>query len=285
VSDFLTFSRAHGLIIDELHAPGRVMRCGTTDKPRSKNGAWFWDGRRGWVSDWAAGGDLHWFDGGDKQIFTPEQKKAWAQKKRSLEAMQQTGWQQAAHKAALMLRDCELKEHNYLHSKGFPATNGFVDGEGRLLVPMRNVMTNAVQGLQTIAWIPEERRYIKKMMHGMRAREAVFKIGPQRPLETVFCEGYATALSIEAATRQMRLNTAVVACFSDGNMAAVAAMHKGRAYCIADNDASGAGQRAAEKAGLPYVMSETIGYDANDEHQKNNLMNVCKLIMKARKML
>lgn len=283
MTDFASFSRAHGLQINDLQPAGKVKRCGTVDKPRSKNGAYFWNGLQGWVSDWANGGELHWF-GGEKAEFTAEQKKAWAEKKRALEFTQEKGWREAAIKAEQMLRDCELKEHNYLHSKGFSLVSGFVDDAGRLLVPMRNAANNAVQGVQSIRWLPETRKYEKKMLYGMKAKEAVFRIGSQRPLETVYVEGYATALSVGAALRQMRLNAAVVACFSDSNMVTVAAMNKNRAYCFADNDESGAGQRAAEKTGLPFVMSDTVGFDANDQHKKHGLLSVCALLMKARSM-
>ena len=82
----------------------------------------------------------------------------------------------------------------------------------------------------------------------------------------------------------MRLSAAVLVCFSDSGMVNVAPMVKGRSYCFADHDKSGAGQRAAEKMGVPFVMSETEGFDANDEHAKRGLMAVCQLLMKVRRM-
>ena len=43
---FIDFARAHGVEInpDRLFASERIRRCGTVDKPRSTNGAYFWDG-------------------------------------------------------------------------------------------------------------------------------------------------------------------------------------------------------------------------------------------------
>ena len=96
MSDFYSFAMAHGLQIDKLYPADRVQRCGTADKPRGKNGAFFWDGFRGWVSDWAQGGELHWFDGGETRTFTEEQRKAWAQRKQALETRQESGWRNAA---------------------------------------------------------------------------------------------------------------------------------------------------------------------------------------------
>ena len=44
---FIAFARAHGVEIDasKLDDSGKLRRCGTTDHPRSKNGAYVWDGR------------------------------------------------------------------------------------------------------------------------------------------------------------------------------------------------------------------------------------------------
>lgn len=284
MNDFVSFASAHGLQIDKLYPADRVQRCSTVDKPRGKNGAFFWDGLRGWVSDWAQGGDLNWFDGGQKKAFTDEERQAWIQRKRAMETRQEQGWRNAALAASILLRACEPKEHNYLHSKGLPDTLGLVDADGALIVPMRHAITNELQGAQRIVWLPEERQYEKKMLPGMRAKGAVLRLGPTRAQETIFCEGYATGLSIELAVRQMRLSAAVMVSFSDSNMVNVAALVKGRAYCFADNDKSGAGLRAAEKTGLPFCMSETEGFDANDEHAKRGLMAVCQLLMKARRM-
>lgn len=284
MNDFQSFALAHGLQIDKLYPANRVQRCPTVDKPRSRNGAWFWDGARGWVSDWAQGGELHWFDGGQTKAFTDAERKAWAQRKQAAEVRQQHGWQNAAIAAKELVASCHPKEHNYLHAKGLPQVMGLVDPDGVLIVPMRHAITNELQGAQRIEWLPDERRYEKKMLPGMRAKGAVFRIGPNRAQETFLCEGYATGLSIELAARQMRLSASVLVCFSDGNMINVAPLVKGRAFCFADHDKSGAGQRAAEKTGLPYCMSETEGYDANDEHKKHGLMAVCQLLMKVRRM-
>ena len=284
MNDFQSFAMAHGLQIDKLCPVNRVQRCATLEKPRSRNGAWFWDGVRGWVSDWAQGGELHWFDGGEIKVFTEAERKAWAQRKRAAEARQQHGWENAAIAAKELVASCQPKDHNYLHSKGLGQLLGLVDPDGVLVVPMRHVITNELQGAQRIVWLPEERCYEKKMLPGMRAKAAVFRLGTNRAQETILCEGYATGLSIELAARQLRLSASVLVCFSDGNMAHVAPMVKGRAYCFADNDKSGAGLRAAEKTGLPFCMSDTEGFDANDEHHKRGLMAVCAKLMAVRRM-
>ncbi len=81
----------------------------------------------------------------------------------------------------------------------------------------------------------------------------------------------------------MRLNAAVLVCFSDSNMVLVAAqITKGRRYVFADHDKSGAGERAAQATGLPYCMSPVLGEDANDMHVRAGLLAVCGLLMRVR---
>ena len=72
---FLSFAEAHGLQINSLYPADRVQRCSTVDKPRSRNGAYFWDGERGWVSDWAQGGEINWFEGGKTRELTLEDRR------------------------------------------------------------------------------------------------------------------------------------------------------------------------------------------------------------------
>jgi len=52
---FIDFARGYGVEIDysKLYPSDRIKRCGTTEKPKSSNGAYFWDGERGWVMNWA----------------------------------------------------------------------------------------------------------------------------------------------------------------------------------------------------------------------------------------
>lgn len=279
---FLAFAEAHGLQINSLYPADRVQRCATVDKPRARNGAYFWDGERGWVSDWAQGGEINWFEGGKTRELTQEDRRAWAQRKQALEVRQEQGWRNAALAAAILVRATKPEEHNYLHYKGLGQVHGLVTEAGELVIPMRNFATNELQGAQIIKWLPDEMRYEKKMLPGMRAKGTVLRIGARTAFETIFCEGYATGLSIELAARQLCLSMAVLVCFSDSNMAHVASMFKGRAFCFADNDKSGAGQRAAEKAGFPYCMSPVVGEDANDLHVRAGLMSVCQQLMALR---
>lgn len=198
------------------------------------------------------------------------------------DARKQRGYRQAAAHAQRLIDSCSMKTHFYLNAKGLPDVLALVS-DTRLIVPMRELDTNCLQGVQTIAWLPAQRRWEKKMAPGMRARGAVLRLGNQRAEETFLCEGYATGLSIDMALRRLRLNASVLVCFSDANMAHVASLARGRRFVIADNDASRAGETAAKKTGLPYAMSERVGEDANDLHQRAGIVTLCKMLIDVRR--
>jgi putative DNA primase/helicase len=81
----------------------------------------------------------------------------------------------------------------------------------------------------------------------------------------IFCEGYATALSIRAVMQAMKVRYTLYVCFSAGNMKAVAGGIPG-GIVVADNDPNGVGEKAARDAQKPYWLSETPGEDFNDFH-------------------
>ncbi len=276
---FLDFAQSHGVLVPRLHVVDRVQRCPTVDHPKSKNGAWFWDGHRGYVFAWDGQAKAHWYDSPDAKPWTPAEKAQWQAKRTAAANAQQEAYARAAKKAQQMLADCELASHDYLTRKGFANTQGFVL-DGDLLIPMRNFETDQLQGLQVIRWLPNEMRFEKKMLPGMRAKGAVLRLAKTAP-ETIYVEGYATGLSVDAAARSVGLRLCVMVCFSAGNLVQVA--QQGKGFVFADNDASGAGQAAAIATGLPWCMGDTIGFDANDEHQKNGLLAVAKKLMEVRR--
>ena len=152
-----------------------------------------------------------------------------------------------------------------------------------MLIPMRNVVSNKLQGYQQIYWNAEEMKYEKKMLTGMRAKNAVFYIGGREADEAWLVEGFATGLSLHQALRSCGLKASVVVCFSASNLVAVADQIKGKRFIFADNDASETGQKAAESTGLPWTMADEVGMDANDLHVKKGLFNVVEKIMKLKK--
>ena len=282
---FIAFARAHGVEIDpgKLYPSERIKRCGTTDKPKGTNGAYFWDGARGWVFNWAAEARVQWFHDDKAQPWTEAEKAAWKAKRQAAQASQAQDYQRAAVRAQEMLRAAKPMEHNYLHRKGFPDAQGLVAADGALLIPMRNLITNNVQGVQVIRWDEEARAFTKKMNPGMRAKGAVFRMGDKTAPETFLVEGYATGLSVHAALRSVGLRAGVLVCFSAHNLESIARQIKGRAYVFADHDKSGTGEKSAQATGLPYCMSPVMGEDANDLHARAGLFAVCQLLMEVRR--
>ena len=282
---FVSFARAHGVVIEpaKLYAGERIRRCPTVNHPKKENGAYFWDGQRGWIFNWEAEAAVQWWNDPNAQPWTDAEKQEWKRRRESAKTAQQRQYASSAARAQELIEQAEVGHHNYLEYKGLKESKGLVSQDGSLLVPMRNVITNKVQGVQTIRWITEQTRYEKKMLFGMQARNAVLRLGPKTAQETILCEGYATGLSIEAAARQMRLSASVLVCFSDRNLVAVSDQLRGKKYAYADNDASGAGERAAVDAGIAYCMSDTLGHDANDDHKRCGLMTVCKKLMSVRR--
>lgn len=284
--NFIDFARLHGVEIDNARLFGseRIRRCGTTDKPRSKNGAFYWDGQRGWVCNWATGATVQWFNDPTATPWTEAEKAAWKAKRQAVRESQEASYRQAAQRAAEMIAACKPGPHNYLHRKGFPDAQGLVASDGALLIPMRHLHTNDLQGAQLIRWDEAARVFDKKMVTGMKAKGAVFRMGDKHAAEACLCEGYATGLSIAAAARSAGIRCAVLITFSASNLEHVAQMVQGRAYVFADHDKSGTGQKAAQATGLPFVMSAVEGEDANDLHTRSGLMAVCQKLMEVRRM-
>ena len=280
---FIDFARAHGLEIDpsKFYPSDKIRRCGTVDKPRSLNGSYLWDGQRGWVFRWDEEARVIWFEDPNATPWTDEQKREWMDKRRAQNASRDNEYEKASQKAYTTLNNAKLAKHDYLHLKGFPDLEGLVL-EGSLLVPMRNVVTNNLQGYQRIYWDEENRKWEKKMLSGMRARNAVMFMGDRKAEEVWLCEGYATGLSIHASLRSVGLKASVVVCFSASNMVAVADQIKGQRYIFADNDESKTGEKSAIQTELPWTMADTVGFDANDLHKKSGLFAVVGKIMALR---
>ena len=282
--NFIAFARAHGVEIDpgRLYASEKIKRCGTVDKPKSGNGAYFWDGQRGWVMDWSGEARVVWYEDPHAKPWTDEERRVWASKRASVATEQDKRYQSAAFQADITLRSATMDHHSYLEIKGFKDSRGLVL-EDKLLIPMRNVVTNKLQGYQSIRWDLEERKYEKKMLTGMRAKNAVLFLGSREAPEVWLVEGFATGMSLRHALRSVGLPAAVVVCFSASNLIQVADQIKGKRFIFADNDESKTGEKSAIQTGLPWTMADTVGWDANDLHQKESLFAVVGKIMELRK--
>jgi putative DNA primase/helicase len=278
---FTQFAESHGVIIKSLKASDKIQRCPTVAHPKSDNGAYLWDGNRGGVMAWDGDGQWYWFKDQNAKPWTDAEKRAWAMKQREAEEARERGYRRAATEADITLRSCKQQEHGYLKMKGFVHELGMVDADDTLHIPMRDWQTNHLRGTQRISWDGES--WQKKMTYGMKAKGAIFRLGSPRARETWLVEGYATGLSVKAALTQLRIDSAVAVCFSDSNLAYVAPLFKGPRYVFADNDKSGAGERAAVATNCPWTMAGTVGHDANDLHAADGIFAVCDLIMGLRR--
>lgn len=260
--DFIQFARSHGILINDLPPLGVWKRFPTEDHPRSRNGAVKFMGDVGFVQNHATSTVVSIWK--PDSPITTKVKSTYLASIRSAEDEQKKKQHQAMQRAVGMLNGSGLSTHPYLEAKGFPDEQGNVlwqDGKPVLLIPMR-VGGNLV-GLQQI-----DEDGGKKFLYGQRTSNAVFTFDNKGM--NVLCEGYATALSVRLAFKQMKQRYTLHVCFSAGNMAKVAAgLEPG--LLIADNDASGTGQRVAEESGWKYWLSDRVGEDANDFHQRVGL--------------
>jgi phage/plasmid primase-like uncharacterized protein len=283
MTDFVSFARAHGVEIDpsRLYPSDKIKRCGTVERPKSGNGAYYWDGQRGWVMDWSGEARVIWFEDKNAKPWTEEEKRLWAAKRASAATEQERRYQQVALQADITLRSAKPDHHPYLEMKGFKDEKGLVLDD-KLLIPMRNVVTNKLQGYQSIRWDAETRKYEKKMLTGMRAKNAVLYMGNRDFPECWLVEGFATGLSVRNALRSVGLPGSVVVCFSASNLMQVADQIPGKRFVFADNDESKTGENAAQATGLPWTMADEVGMDANDLHARKGLFSVVAKIMECR---
>lgn len=281
MTDFISFSRACGMLIKDLRSGDRIFRCPTETHPKSDNGAYFFDGERGWCQNWETGEPLQWWEAKNTTPWTEAEKREWMSRRRSADAYRQKLAQQAVTKAAGMIKAARMDNHPYLKYKSHPEAKALVQEDESLLIPMRDFRDNALLGAQVIKLVDND--WQKKMIYGMRAKGAAFRLGSQKPHETYFVEGYATGLSVDTALRLSHINASVLVCFSASNLQHIAMNTTGRRYIFADHDASQTGENAAKATGLPYCMSEVVGEDANDLHARAGVFAVAKKIMEVRR--
>jgi len=269
--DFLTHAQAHGLLIRNLISDGRWHRCPTTDKPRSKNGAYLYDGSTGVVKNWATmDGFARYPQKGEHALQNFDAIRAARESADRLDAQRHA---KAAQEAARALSESVLDHHPYLAKKGFPEALALVRDD-KLLIPVRDYKSGEIMSIQSIG-------DDKKFLAGGKTKGGVFVLGKKYGAQRWLVEGYATGLSLKAALDAMYVNAEVWVCFSASNLQYVAERISGVRFVFADNDASGTGQRVAEATGLRWVMSPVVGEDANDFHQRAGIWQLIMLVKTA----
>jgi putative DNA primase/helicase len=267
---FHAHAQAHGLMIRDLIADGRWHRVPTTDHPKKRNGAYVFDGAKGAVQNWATMQDVALYRPDGQQNISRVAFRA--QNRKSFDDERQRH-AKARQEAMRIVRECERAEHPYLARKGFPDLRGLVHPSGDLIIPMRDMKDyGVVNTLQRVSPGGE-----KLFLMGGKAKGSVFVLGKGNWRERWLCEGYATGLSLQAALIDLRRQAEIIVCFSAGNMVHVATLVK-RAFVMADHDVSGAGQRAANDTGFPWVMPAGVGNDANDVHLHSGLRALVSIV-------
>lgn len=266
--DFLSFVRAHGILIDTVPPVGRWMRLPTQTHPRKRNGAVKFMGDFGFCQEHSTMTEVAvWRAEGESQAAIERVQQVAQQAAQETERKQR----EAAAKAAQMLAESELLTHPYMAAKGFPDERVNVL-DGVMLVPMR-VGRDLVGAQQITA------EGGKKFIFGQRSSMAEFVMTAGQDGVHVVCEGYATGLSVRAALATLRRPYYVHVAFSAGNMKKIAqALPSGLA--IADNDASETGEKTCKEIGWPYWMSDTVGEDCNDYHQRRGLFALAQGLQK-----
>jgi putative DNA primase/helicase len=268
---FLDFCKAHGIMIDALPPIGVWKRYKTADKPHSRNGAVKFMGTHGFAQNHATQTDVStWRNEGESQVAIQEVQRVVRQA--SQEQVKFNA--QAAQKANGILGLCKTKKHAYIEAKGFAdeVVNVWESDTGPVaVIPMR--INAEVVGCQLIS-----EDGTKKFLFGQRSGGAQFIFDNRG--DHYLCEGYATGLSLRHALKSLKKKYTIHVCFSAGNMAKVAASLPS-GFVIADNDKSGTGERVAREIGWPYWMSEKVGEDFNDCHQRIGLFAIGQTLIRA----
>ena len=253
---FEDFARIHGLIIDHI-IPHKQMRTSTEDHPKKQNGSYKFLGDVGFVMNWATMEEpAVWFPDKEARATIDVKKSRDASVKE-----RQASADKASAKAGWILHQCKAETHPYLKAKGFPDELGNVwtkDSERILVIPMR--IDKRVIGCQLI-----NSDGIKKFLYGQTTKGATLTINAKS--FPIFCEGYATALSIREAMIANNIKYSIYVCFSASNMKFIVGQFT-YGLVVADNDNSHVGETTARKTGKPYWISETIGEDFNDFHKR-----------------
>jgi len=258
---------------DTLHLDGKLHRfnSGTKGEKGHDKPGWyiiFNDGvPAGRFGCWRSGVELTWKADIGRSLTVAEEM---AQSRRLSEAKAQRDAEQAktrevaANTVDLIWSQAGAAspEHPYLQRKGIQPNGARITGDGRLMVPLYN----SDGELSSIQYIDHQGG---KLYHpGGQTGSMFWLVGSMDDASTLYiAEGFATAATIAEVTGQP-----CAVAYSASNLVPVTgilkAAHPTLDICIvADNDASGVGQRYAEQASAKFGVRMTmppIEGDAND---------------------
>lgn len=173
----------------------------------------------------------------DEQVVPKISKRTFTSEQAEHKRVMQNAAAEASQKATARVNEAIREVHPYLAAKGFPQKQGLVDwkdGNTYLLIPMRDRHEHIV-GLQQI---DQDGRKLF-WPRGMRAGGAAYRIGVKKPKARLYCEGYATGLSIYKALLKLNQRQAqVIVTFSAHNLRKVVIEERrgGIELAVADHD-------------------------------------------------
>lgn len=280
-----------------LMADGSLYRCGTTQKPRGKDGAYIihlTEPYSLWWQNWHSG--VSGTHTAKAEEHMPSAHRRALHERRKAEATQReqdklSRYNEAAQRAN-NIWDAAIPataEHPYLKSKGVPSLCLRVTRGGHLVIPVMNIAGKC----QSLQFIPPDGK-AKRFLAGGKMQDGFFHLrgnskDTNQPL--CICEGYSTAASVHMATGYVCL-----VAFNAGNLSAVAHMARQKypertIILCADNDIANATNVGIEKAsaaakevnGLLAIPpnAEDNNVDFNDVHLAKGLNAVKECIDKA----
>lgn len=215
---------------DQVYADGRWHRCPTTEKPRSRNGAYrlALDGEVGWYRDWANPKGMQTWRLDDpsvpRRVVDVREIRARRDRERAERVAAMRGARQFWNSSKPMR---EL--HPYLARKKLAAQGcaGLRVSGALLVIPVWH--GEWIVSVQTINEAGE-----KRFWTGAPVKAGCYVIERKGAALTVLVEGFATGLAIYQSMRAAR----VVVCFDAGNLLPVVARVKpaGTVVIAADND-------------------------------------------------
>ena len=275
VDEFRQFLMANGLIPGDIPI-GRITRCATNDRPKKKNGVFFFNGYSGWQKNFRLDEYTTHFKTErkiDHERLSRLKAQEEARAKRELFKKKQNEIK-AAETARQMLSESEYCESMYAAIKGFPKMlcNMWSDETERyILVPMcRNGEVVSVQKIDSTGG--------KKFLYGTATKGLYFKIGQGG--RTFLVEGWITGVTAHQALNMLSIPHNIIVCFSAYNLLEISKGYK-NGFIIADNDKSGVGEDVAKRSGLPYYLPEHEGTDLNDEYLIKGMFTVSQRLRRA----
>lgn len=263
---------------ERIWIDGKIHRFKSSAKDRQKSGWYvaFNDSAvpAGKFGCWKTGIEKKWRAQLNRPLTEEETQKINDKQKRAAELLTAEGIIEHSKKAVNQIWESSglaSDDHPYLLRKKINANGARITGDGRLVVPLLDT-DGSICSLQYIDHNGEKRYHPSAETKGK-----FWSVGDILSSETVYiAEGFATAASISRST-----SSGCIIAYSASNLIPVSEKISKifvdkKIIIVADNDASGVGERYAEQAaakfGIEYIVMPEAG-DANDYEQAGGDLN------------